>query len=282
MPELLPLYERLVDLAGGGDHAARFLAMYCPPPYLSGCSQAVWTNGEPVLVRNYDYHPDRIEGALLRTAWHGRPVLAMSDCLWGVLDGINGAGLALSLSFGGRKVVGQGFGVPLVLRYILEFCTRTAEAIEVLKRVPIHMSYNVTIVDALGTFETAFLAPDRPIEVTTRPVATNHQFTVEWHEHANATASVEREAQLLHCLVEANAADQLVEAFLHPPLYSRAYARGFGTLYTAAYWPTRRSGSFRWPGIKRDFSLEMFVEGIMEVDISERSPASGGSEDSVT
>ena len=176
MPELLPLYERLVDLAGGGDHAARFLAMYCPPPYLSGCSQAVWTNGEPVLVRNYDYHPDRIEGALLRTAWHGRPVIAMSDCLWGVLDGINGAGLALSLSFGGRKVVGLGFGVPLVLRYILEFCTRTAEAIDVLKRVPIHMSYNVTIVDALGAFETAFLAPDRPIEVTTRP--RGHQSSV--------------------------------------------------------------------------------------------------------
>ena len=37
MPEFLPVYEDMVELAGGGDRAARFLAQYCPPP----CSLAV-------------------------------------------------------------------------------------------------------------------------------------------------------------------------------------------------------------------------------------------------
>ena len=36
MPEIVPLYDELCEAAGGGDHAARFLSFYCPPPYLSG------------------------------------------------------------------------------------------------------------------------------------------------------------------------------------------------------------------------------------------------------
>jgi len=50
MPDLIPLYEDLCDQAGGGDLAARFLSFYCPPPYLSGCSQAVWGGKEPVTL----------------------------------------------------------------------------------------------------------------------------------------------------------------------------------------------------------------------------------------
>ncbi len=92
--------------------------------------QLVWHSGEPVLIRNYDYAPWLCEGALLLTAWNGRRVMAMSDCAWGVLDGMNEDGLAVSLSFGGRRALGVGFGVPLLLRYVLEFCTTVAEAAE--------------------------------------------------------------------------------------------------------------------------------------------------------
>ena len=114
MPELLPLYEKLCDLAGGGDLAARFLSFYRPPPYLSGCSQAIWPGAEPVLVRNYDYDPHAFESVVLHSAWDGRRVMGTSDGLWGLVDGMNDAGLALSLTFGGRRVVGDGFGVPLI------------------------------------------------------------------------------------------------------------------------------------------------------------------------
>ena len=47
----------------------------------------------------------------------------MSDCLWGLLDGVNDAGLAVSLTFGGRRDVGDGFGIPIVVRYLLEVCS---------------------------------------------------------------------------------------------------------------------------------------------------------------
>src|SRR5206468_3145449 len=55
MPELLPAYERVVELAGGSDLAARMLSLYTPPPYLAACSQGAWTRaGGPLLARNYD------------------------------------------------------------------------------------------------------------------------------------------------------------------------------------------------------------------------------------
>ncbi|MGH6962686.1 MAG: C45 family autoproteolytic acyltransferase/hydrolase, partial [Dongiaceae bacterium] len=172
MPELLPTWERLCGLVDDDVEAVRFLTLYRPPAYLGGCSQVVWTAGEPVLIRNYDYSPALCEGLLLLSHWNGRDVLAMSDCLWGALDGVNDAGLAISLTFGGRQVVGDGFGIPLLLRYILEFCGTVAEAAEALKRVPSHMAYNVTAVDRTGSYITAFVAPDRPALVRPHPIAT--------------------------------------------------------------------------------------------------------------
>jgi predicted choloylglycine hydrolase len=56
--------------------------MYSPPGFVVGCSQAAFAgDGGPALVRNYDYPASRAEGIILSTAWTGRRVLGMSDCL---------------------------------------------------------------------------------------------------------------------------------------------------------------------------------------------------------
>ena len=68
MPELVPIYERLVELAGGDELAARLLSLYRPPGFVVGCSQGAWTRaGGPVLVRNYDYPVARLEGIVYLT-----------------------------------------------------------------------------------------------------------------------------------------------------------------------------------------------------------------------
>ncbi len=263
MPELVFTYERLCALAGGEDIATRFLSLYRPPSYLTGCSQIAWTRGSrPMLARNYDYSPLLCEGQLLLSAWHGRRVMAMTDCLWGVLDGVNELGLAVSLTFGGRPVVGDGFGVPLVLRYVLEFCERTKDAIAQLRRIPIHMAYNVTVLDRSGDLATLMLAPDREPAVTRLPIAANHQMQVEWEDYARATATLERERFLFGRLNEPGLGEsRLLADFLAPPLYTDAYERGFGTLYTAAYWPAEGSMSLLWPGERLDQSMARFSEG---------------------
>jgi len=193
-------------------------------------------------------------------------VIASSDCMWGVLDGINDAGLVVSLAFGGRRVVGEGFGVPLVLRYVLELCDSVAEARAVLARVPVHMAYNVTLLDAAGHFTTALLAPDRAPVFASRAVATNHQQDrIEWPQYVHATGSLDREA-LLRRHVDDAAEDPatFVERFLRPPLHSTQYAKGFGTLYTAVYRPSQRAVELHWPGAKHwSQSFAHFEEGAL-------------------
>ncbi len=248
MPEIVPLYDELVELAGGTDHAARFLSFYCPPPYLSGCSQAIWPGEEPVLVRNYDYAPSAFDSLTLRTRWQGRTVLGTSDGLWGLVDGMNDAGLAVSLTFGGRRVVGDGFGVPLILRYVLQTCETAEEAGAALARLPTHMSYNVTVLDARRHYLTALMAPDREAIITHQAVATNHQERVEWASHARFTATVERERFLLQRLtLHVEPEEKFITAFLRPPLYSTRFDQGFGTLYTAVYRPRLGAAELRWP-----------------------------------
>lgn len=275
MPELVPTWERLVELAGGGDVAARMLAMVNPPPYLSGCSQGVWRGrGGPLLVRNYDYAPERLEGIVWSTAWAGRRVMGTSDCLWGLLDGVNDDGLAVSLTFGGRPVLGDGFGVPLIVRYLLETCATVAEARTVLARLPYHLAHTLTVADAAGNVLTAHLSPDRGVAFVPAAAATNHQEVVEWTEHAAVTGTLEREACILRLLDDpGTTAAAFAAAFLMPPLHSSAYTRGFGTLYTAAYNLEARAVEYRWPGSSWRLELGDFQGGAHVATLVEASVA---------
>ncbi len=219
-----------------------------------------------MLVRNYDYSLDRLEGVVWSTAWTGRRVIGMSDCLWGLLDGMNDAGLAVSLTFGGRRVLGDGFGVPLILRYVLELCETVAEARAVLARLRFHLAHNLTLVDRNGDVLTVYIAPDREPIFRRFPVATNHQGIVEWPEHARATRTIEREQLLARLIDDADVeAGGFADAFLEPPLYSTAHDGGFGTLYTAEYRPAEGSVVYRWPGVAWRQTFDAFEEGTREV-----------------
>ena len=272
LPELLPTYERLSSLAGEDELAVRFLSMVDPPPFMAGCSQVAWTVGEPALIRNYDYHPEFFEGRIVRTDWV-QPVVGLSDCVWGLLDGVNAAGLSACLSFGGRKVIGSGFGIPLVVRYVLETCSNVAEAVRTLRRVPVHMAYNLTLIDAAANHATVYLSPDRDTIVTRDAVCTNHQFVTEWPEHAAFTRTVERRQYLAEQLDDPELdRAAFTRGFLEPPLYNNRYERGFGTLYTAVYEPSSRTLDLLWPSDGRQFGLDGFEAQEVNVVLEPASP----------
>jgi predicted choloylglycine hydrolase len=261
MPDLVPLYEEICEAAGGGDLEARFLSMWCPPAYVGGCSQAIVEGPPAVLLRNYDYSPKLLEGTWLASRFLGKRVVAMVDCLWGVLDGINEDGLAVSLSFGGRTAVGEGFGIPLALRYVLEFASNVKEAIALLKRVPVHMSYSVALLDRAGKHAIVFVTPDRPAEVLRRRVVTNHQHRPEWKRHATTTRSVEREEALQRAIATTSDPETMLGVFMQPPVYQTSYGRGYGTLYTALYRPQDASAELVWPSGRWMQSCAAFEEG---------------------
>jgi predicted choloylglycine hydrolase len=267
MPEMMPVYEQMVDLAGGGDHAARFLAQYCPPPLFRGCSQAVYLEDEAVLVRNYDYSPYVFDGLIMRSKFDQRSVIAMIDCMSGVLDGINSDGLAVSMSFGGRQEFGQGFGIPLVLRYLLEYAGNVAEACELLERVPVHGAYNVMLLDRDANFETVAIAAGQPpLKMGTR-VSTNHQPGSSWPIYEEKVSTHLR-YQHLEAVTAARqlSAHEFSRQFLQPPLYNSQFARGFGTLYSAAFYPQRGTCEYLWPEHSWTFDTNKFAECEYRID----------------
>ncbi|MGA2010936.1 MAG: C45 family peptidase [Solirubrobacteraceae bacterium] len=261
MPELVPTYERLVELAGGGELAARLLSLYSPPGFIVGCTQGAWTRDQPLLVRNYDYPVSRLEGIVYLTRWGGRRVIGMSDCLWGLLDGVNDAGLAVSLTFGGRRDVGDGFAISLVVRYLLETCATVGEARTALERIPVHAPQNLTLLDRSGEFATAYVGPGRTARFPAVAVTANHQGHVEWPEYARAIRTVERERVARELLEDAAITrEQFIAAFLEPPLHNTDYAQGFGTIYTAAYEPAQGRVTYLWPGSRWEQSFDDFTE----------------------
>jgi predicted choloylglycine hydrolase len=265
LPELLPDYERLVHAVGGGDLEARFLSHWAPPPLFAACSLATWTNGSNRLVRNYDYPPQMCDATLLVTSWGGTRVLGMSDCVLGLLDGVNEHGLSAAIAFGGRRVVGHGFGVGVVVRYVLQTAKNVGEALKILDRVPVQLSYNLALVDRSGEAAIAYISPDRPLVVSSASVAGNRQGETEWPEHARFCAAEEREEALLAAIGAPQAsASGLVDAFLSQPVYRPVDDSPWGTLYTAVYDCDHPSVDLLWPDDRWRVDLGDFVPGRRE------------------
>jgi predicted choloylglycine hydrolase len=272
MPKMLPTYERLCNLVNADDQIARFLTGFQPPAHLNACSQAVISGKEIQLVRNYDYHPDLFEGTLLLSSWNGKKVIATTDYIMGLVDGMNEDGLVVSLTFGGRKVVGEGFGISFILRYVLEFCSNVQEAIEVLTHIPSHMSYNVTITDKSAAFKTILLSPDCLPVVTDVAYTTNHQLHIDWPENAAFNRTIERSVFLKKLLENKELSpDDLTEAFLYPPLYNNLFNEGFGTLYTSVYRPLEGTVQLHWPNEAIFQSFDNFSEESKSIQFKDQA-----------
>lgn len=261
MPELAPTYDALLGLvastpdAADNEQRARFLSLYAPTPITRGCSQATYVHdGSPVVIRNYDHAPHLCDGVVLATQWGGMRVHALTDCVWGALDGVNEAGLVVALAFGGRKLVGPGFSASLIVRYLLQTCTSVGEAAKALARLPVYMAYNFTLLDRTGEHITVYASPDRPPIFEKVAVSTNHQLGVEWPEYARFTQTTERLAHLKGVVAHRPDFAQIVKAFLHAPLFRYDYRRGLGTLYTVAYDPRSLDIALYWHGTNAIFS----------------------------
>lgn len=255
MPGYERVWDRLVEEAGGDDHVARFLSFWTPPRYLANCSQLGGTDEfGPFLIRNYDLDPIKNEATVLKAHWHGYTTIGMVEGMAGLSDGINDAGLAISLTFGGRPERGRGFGIPLIMRYVLETCRDVQDMLEAFRAVPSHMSYNILGVDRHGGIENVMVAPDRPLIRREDCWSTNHQLGVEWPVHAQNTKTVERGELLAQFAASPYPSVGVLQVeFLKPPLHMRDDERGFATVFTAIYRPLTGSITLLW-GDERHFT----------------------------
>jgi len=272
MPELLTTYDALCKKLGGDEQTSVFLSLYNPPAFKSGCSQAFKNKETVELVRNYDFPAKLCDRLMLHSNYHGTRVIAMTDCLWGVIDGMNEHGLAVSLAYGGRNKKGHGFGITLVLRYILEFCKTTDEAIDKLKHIPIHMAYNVTLIDESGNGKTVLICPGEAIDITSVPFATNHQQGGTMGDIDAIADSYIREQFLSVKLSKTREQiKSLTDSFLEPPLFRLASDwQGWGTLYTARYQPQNKTVHLHWPECQ---VLSQSFDNYIETDLTVYSSA---------
>ncbi|MFF4397297.1 C45 family autoproteolytic acyltransferase/hydolase [Streptomyces sp. NPDC001480] len=251
MPELVPVLGRLtrqLDRPGGDT----FLTHAAMRPFFSGCTQI---GGEGTLLRNYDFDPADCEGTIVSSHFL-RPVIGMQDASWGLLDGMNDAGLAglaVSLTFGGRFVHGPGFAILIVLRYLLETCTGVDEAIGKLRSIPVAIPQNVTLVDSEKAV-TVFVGPDIPLPEAPDACAANHQHLPVPDEQEQSSRTQER-------LSAIRAAGTDVAALLKPPLYRSRFDEGWGTVYTAHYRPSKGRVTYYWPGESWEQRFDDFAPG---------------------
>ena len=268
MPELVPVLESLAGaLCEPG--AAVFLTHLTFKPFFVSCSQ---TGVAGALVRNYDFDPDACERTIARTHYL-RPVIGINEALWGLLDGMNDAGLAVSLTFGGRFVHGPGMCIVTVVRYLLETCDTVDEAWQRLQTIPVSTAQNLTLVDrtqSLSVHVGPDIAPTRAAEVC----VTNHQTEPVTEHYEQGSHTLQRLAAVraaTSAALDDDAAEpveQVVEALLRPPLYNTDLTSGLGTLYTAAYRPAEGRVSYVWPNGQRcEQSFAAFEPGTRRVTV---------------
>ncbi|GAA0327114.1 C45 family autoproteolytic acyltransferase/hydrolase [Actinoallomurus spadix] len=254
MPELVPILDLLagrLDRPGG----ETFLTHAAIRPFFSGCTQI---GGGGVLLRNYDFAPDQCEGTIVSSRFL-RPVIGTQEAGWGLLDGMNDAGLVASLTFGGRFVQGPGFTILIALRYLLETCETVGQAIGRLRELPIAVPQNVTLADH-DRAATVYVGPDIPLIEAADACAANHQHLPMAQDQEAFTRTRER-------LAAVRAAGPDVAAMLRPPLYQTAYEAGLGTVYTAHYRPAEGRVTYHWPDARWEQSFDDFTPGHRTVAI---------------
>jgi predicted choloylglycine hydrolase len=255
LPELVPVLERLarhLDRPG----AEAFLTHAALRPFSPACAQ-IAENG--TLLRTYDFPPDQCEGPIVSSRFL-RPVIGTQDLLWGLLDGMNDAGLAISVTYGGHPVHGRGFAILIVVRYLLETCDTVDEAVGRLRSLPVAVPQNLTLVDREQAV-TVFVGPDIPPTPAPDACAANHQ-------HLPVTDEQERAMRTRERLRAIRAAGADVAAMLRPPLYRSPDEQGAATLYTAHYRPAEGRVTYHWPGESWHHSFAVFTPGSRTVPVT--------------
>jgi predicted choloylglycine hydrolase len=269
LPELLPVLERLAE-ALDTPEAAAVLTQATLKPFFAACSQ---TSVAGALVRNYDFDPGLCERVISRTDYL-RPVIGMSELCWGLLDGMNEAGLAVSLTFGGRLVHRPGMSILMIVRGLLETCDDVEQAWERLQRIPVATSQNLTLVDREQALS-VHIGPDiRPARAASLCV-TNHQTDPVDEEQELDTHTLLRHVTVSAAVEQAEGEDDdpaeyVVRSLLRPPVYNTDFASGFGTIYTAAYRPREGRVDYIWPGdVRWRQSFARFEPGARVIELGE-------------
>ena len=153
-PEILDEIRGMADGLGiDADVMAGFLWTMYGFVFDNKCScLAVNANGCTYFARNSDFlvSVEKLCDSALYRLDHAHAFVGNTTAWTEMEDGVNEYGLACGLTFIYPVKVRPGFNAGMLVRYILEKCRTTAEAIEALKRLPIGTPQTITLADRKG------------------------------------------------------------------------------------------------------------------------------------
>jgi len=151
---------------------AVLFSMYAIPPACQ-CSCFAVADGDHILLgRNSDFLTalEKLNAnAVYRFSGGSYHFTGNTTAFVEMEDGVNEHGLAVGLTSVYPVTVGPGFQAGLLLRFLLEKCRTTEEAIDSVRRLPIGSAQTLTVADAAGDIaviecnseRTAILRPTR-------------------------------------------------------------------------------------------------------------------------
>ena len=118
-----------------------------------------------------------------------------------------------------------------------------------------------TLLDREANHQTLEIAPGCEPKLVGGRVATNHQAGSHWPLYEEKVLTHVRFQHLQNVVADReHTAWAFTREFLQFPLYHSRFARGFGTLYDAAFYPQRMSCEYFWPHNEWQFDFHSFTE----------------------
>ena len=115
------------------------------------------------------------------------------------------------------------------------------------------------LLDRSTRFATIEIDAGREPRFIDNRVATNHQAGGHWPLYEEKVQTHERYQHLMNLTTgHEQTATSFAREFLQSPLYHTRFARGFGTLYDAAFYPERNSCEYFWPDNSWEFDFDNF------------------------
>lgn len=216
----------------------------------SGCSIYV---GKDYFIRNYDYHPKTYDGryTIYQPTDGGYAITGVSQRVVGRSDGMNEKGLVMGYTFMNRKRPGDGFICSTIGRLILERCSSTEEAVDMLREIPHRGSFSYTLFDQSCEIPKIVEASPRRVEVREGYTCTNH-FKILTEENRHVLDDSKKRLEVM----KQNTANQILsgrEAFkllndTDKGVFSDEYRNWAGTIHTSAYFPVEMNAWFALGG----------------------------------
>lgn len=198
----LPIYEKfypeiIQEIKGIADglkidymDIANFLFTMYSFTFENKCSCiAVSSNGKTIFGRNsdFDISIEKLCDSTYYKLDSGYSFIGNTTAWTQIEDGINEFNLAAGLTFIYPIKINYGLNSGMLVRYILEKCKTTSEAIKVLKNIPIASAQTITLADEDGYIATVECNCDKVVVLNSEKqecvFATNHFVSKEMQQY---------------------------------------------------------------------------------------------------